>query len=387
MKKRVLVLGADGYIGWSLFNHLAQKNYEVFGFDNGSRRRFVREMGSDSIIPILSFDKRIELVKTSKRKNCELSHGDLTEYSNIKSCLEYFKPDTIVHLAEMPAAPYSMIDAEHATFTHTNNVNGTLNLLHAINETNPNIHLIKLGTMGEYGTPDCDISEGDVELTYNGKSMKIPFPKQPGSWYHLTKLHDTNNIIFACRVWGLRSTDIMQGVVFGTKIDSMKNDKNMYTRFDADESFGTAINRFCAQAVVGLPLTPYGAGTQKRGFLPLKDSIRCINLIIDNPPKEGEYDVINQFEKIYTINQLAHIVKDEAYSLGIKAEVKAIDNPRFEKETHYYNPEHKKLLQMGYKPTLDIKKEIKDMLVDLSKHKDRLIEYKESINPKIKWNK
>lgn len=384
--KKVLILGADGYIGWTLFNHLAENGYQVFGFDNGSRRKFVEEMKSDSIIPILSLEERIALIASLKHENCELMKGELTNYAHIKNCLEYFKPDTVVHLAEMPSAPYSMIDADHATFTHTNNVNGTLNLLHAIREVDPNIHLIKLGTMGEYGTPDYDISEGDIELVYKGKLMKIPFPKQPGSWYHLTKLHDTNNIMFACRVWGLRCTDIMQGVVFGTKIETMRNDKSLWTRFDIDECFGTAINRFCAQAIIDEPITPYGKGEQKRGFLPLKDSIQCLNLIIDNEAEEGEYKVINQFEKVYSINQLANIVRKEASFIGlIGTKVQSIENPRFEKEKHYYNPEHKKLLKLGYKPTIDIKNEIRNMLWDLHQYKDRISKCKNSIVPKVKW--
>lgn len=384
--KKVLVLGADGYIGWTLLNYLAKNGYQVLGFDNGSRRKFVEERQSNSIIPILSFEERIALIASLKYENCELTKGELTKYSSIRNCLGYFKPDAVIHLAEMPSAPYSMIDIDHATFTHTNNVNGTLNLLHAIKEINPNIHLVKLGTMGEYGTPNYDISEGDIELVYKDKLMKIPFPKQPGSWYHLTKLHDTNNIMFACRVWGLRCTDIMQGVVFGTKIDAIKNDEKLNTRFDIDECFGTAINRFCAQAVIGEPITPYGKGQQKRGFLPLKDSIQCLNLIIDNPAEYSEYKIINQFEEVYSINQLAHIVKEEASSLGLlDVKIQSIENPREEKEEHYYNPEHKKLLKLGYKPTTDIKSEIKNILLDLLSYKKRILKYKKSIAPKIKW--
>lgn len=384
--KRILILGADGYLGWTLLNHLVKdENNFVIGFDNGSRREFVAEMKSDSIVPILSFDERIDMVK-SLYNNAILEEGDLLDYNIIEDCLRKYKPNVIVHLAEQPSAPFSMMDVDHATFTHTNNVNGTLNLLHAIKEVDPNIHLVKLGTMGEYGTPNYDISEGDIELVYKGKLMRIPFPKQPGSWYHLTKLHDTNNIMFACKVWGLRCTDIMQGIVFGTKIDAIKNDENLNTRFDIDECFGTAINRFCAQAIIGRSITPYGKGEQKRGFLPLKDSIQCLNLIINNPAKQSEYNIINQFEKVYNINQLAHIVKDEADALGLlNAKVQPIENPRKEKEEHYYNPEHKKLLELGYKPSTDIKNEIRSVLLDLLLYKERIIKYKDSIAPKIKW--
>lgn len=384
--KKVLILGADGYIGWSLFNHLAKNGYKVIGFDNGSRREFVKEVKSNSVIPILGFEKRMDLF--DKRNNCVLTKGELTNYSQIKDCLGWFMPDTVVHLAEQPSAPYSMIDAEHAAFTHTNNVIGTLNLLHAIKEIGLKTHIVKIGTMGEYGTPNIDISEGDVELEYNGRKAKIPFPKQPGSWYHLTKLHDTNNIMFACRIWRLCCTDIMQGVIYGTQIKAMEGDENLRTRFDIDECFGTAINRFCSQAIIGEPITPYGKGEQKRGFLPLKDSIQCLNLIIDNPAEEGEYRVINQFEKVYGLNQLAEIVRDEASLIGLKnIRVQTIENPRIEKEEHYYNPEHKKLLELGYEPTTDIKNEVRKMLFDLLPHTERILKYKETITPKIKWCK
>lgn len=385
--KKVLILGADGYIGWALFNHLAENGYPVFGFDNGSRRKFVAEMKSNSAIPILSFKERMDLI-SSKYENCTLTRGELIDYQQIKSCLMQFKPDVVVHLAEQPSAPYSMIDAQHAEFTHTNNVIGTLNLLHAIKEVDSKISIIKLGSMGEYGTPDIDISEGDIEIEYKGKKTEIPFPKQPGSWYHLTKLHDTNNIMFACRIWGLRCIDIMQGVVFGTKIKAIEDEKNLCTRFDIDESFGTVINRFCAQAVIGELITPYGKGEQKRGFLPLKDSIQCLNLVIENSAEEGEYKIINQFEKVYSINQLAQIVRDEAALLGLlNVKAQTIENPRKEKEEHHYNPEHKELLRLGYNPTTNIRNEIKNMLIDLLLHKERIRKYKYSIIPKIKWVK
>lgn len=733
--KRILILGADGYIGWSLFNHLAKKGHSVVGLDNKNRRAEVQEMKSISAVPILSFEERAAFV-ISEYTDCSLVEENIINYSGLKECLRWFMPDTIVHLAEQPSGPFSMIDAGHAAYTHINNVIGTLNLLHAVKEIDPSIHIVKLGcydnqtevltekgwkffkdisyndkicslnidteqilydyptdimeddykgemlevktksinlmitpnhrtairrnaknnslevheaqnlpdinfsiprsgiwegqekkyftlpscivrkqwghidkreekiipmnlwlrffgiwladgclcrdnkwptkirisvkkqrkidfikslsneldnyglhatfllknngmteieiadvqlatylnqfgkaedkyipielkaiskrqlvilydslingdghisqrgteyyfsisdkllgdvqeiamkigkaatlcsysnnkdrlekylsighnvnttisknkrnwvgykgkiyccsvptgiimvrrhgracwcgnSMGEYGTPNIDISEGDIELKHRGRSIKIPFPKQPGSFYHMTKLHDTNNIIFACRIWGLSCTDIMQGVVFGTKINALESNEALFTRFDFDECFGTVINRFCAQAVIGEAITPYGTGSQKRGFLPLKDSIQCLNLIIDNPARDGEYRVINQgvyrvinqFEKVYSINQLAQLVKEEAMLMGLDAKVKFINNPRIESEDHYYNPEHKILFDLGYVPAGDIKNDVMNMLLDLRLYTDRILKHKNVIAPKIEWDK
>ena len=172
----------------------------------------------------------------------------------------------MVHFAEQRAAPYSMIDRKHAVFTQVNNVVGTLNLLFAIREFRPDCHLVKLGTMGEYGTPNIDIEEGYITIEHNGRKDVLPFPKQPGSFYHLSKVHDSHNIMFACRIWGLRATDLNQGVVYGTVTDEMALDEALINRFDYDEVFGTVLNRFCAQAAVGHPLTVYGKGGQTRGY-------------------------------------------------------------------------------------------------------------------------
>jgi len=221
----------------------------------------------------------------------QFREGDLRDYAFIIECLKSFVPDAIVHLGEMPSAPYSMMDLDHCVFTTTNNLVSTLNILHAMKETCPNAHLLKLGTMGEYGTPNVDIPEGFFTIEYRGRRETLPFPRQAGSWYHQTKVHDSNNVMFACRVWGLRSTDIMQGVVFGTRTDEMGDDVRLRTRFDFDQCFGTALNRFCAQAVVGVPLSLYGRGRQRRGFLPLRDSMQCLTIALENPPIDGEYRV------------------------------------------------------------------------------------------------
>jgi len=286
----------------------------------------------------------------------------------------------------MPSAPYSMMDVHHCTFTHTNNLLGTINLLFVMRDVCPDAHLVKLGTMGEYGTPNIDIPEGIFEIEYRGRKDTLPFPRQAGSWYHQTNVHDTNNVTMACRLWGLRSTDIMQGVVFGTQIDEMGDDDRMLTRFDFDQCFGTAINRYCSQAVIGAPLTPYGKGHQKRGFLPLRDSMQCLTIAIENPPEKGEYRVFNQFEEVYDLTELAQKVQKVAGSLGFDVEVRNVENPRMEMEEHYFNPDHQHLLDLGYQPTHDIEAEMLIMLKDLIKYKHRIEARAHALVPDIRWD-
>ena len=383
---KVLIAGIDGYLGWPLALYLTKRGHEVAGCDAYYRRDWVAEMGSQSAIPISKMTERLQAFSENFDKSLIFRRGDLCDYNVVKNLLRSFKPDTIVHLAEMPAAPYSMIDVEHCVFTQTNNIVGTLNLLHAMHEECPQTHLLKLGTMGEYGTPNIDIPEGFFEIEYRGRKDTLPFPRQPNSWYHQTKVHDTHNIMMACRIWGLSSTDIMQGVVYGTRIDEMGNDERLVTRFDFDQSFGTAINRFCAQAVVGLPITPYGKGHQKRGFLPLRDSMQCLTIALENPPEKGEYRVFNQFEEVYDLTELAKKVQKIASEFGLSAEIRNIENPRQELESHYFNPDHQHLLDLGYKPTHDMDSELRIVFTDLLKHKRRLLSHSYSLIPDIRWD-
>ena len=381
-----MIAGADGYLGWTLAQHLASRNHEVSGIDNYSRRDWVAEVGSQSAMPILRMTERLEAFRENFGANLQFQRGNITDYDTVANMLRHHQPDAIVHLAEMPSAPYSMIDAQHAVYTHQNNLMGTLNLLFAMRDITPDAHLLKLGTMGEYGTPNVDIPEGFFEIEFRGRKDTLPFPRQPGSFYHLTKVHDSANIMFACRMWGLRSTDIMQGVVFGTRIDAMGDDERLVTRLDFDQAFGTAINRFCAQAAIGLPITPYGKGAQTRGFLPLRDSIQCFTLALETPPEEGEYRVFNQFEETYVISELAEMVREVADRLGLNPEVRHLENPRKEMEEHYFNPDHSKLLELGYEPTHDIKTEIEAVLKDLIKNKSRIEARSESLLPDIRWD-
>jgi UDP-sulfoquinovose synthase len=289
-------LGIDGYLGWSLAIHLSSRGYEVSGCDNLLRRKLVSGEKSISATPIRSWPTRYSILKRLNKGNrSRFKKMNVKNYYLLKELIKETKPDTIVHLAQMPSAPYSMKGIEEAVFTYSNNLISNLNLIFLMRDVCPDVHLVKLGTMGEYGTPNMQISEGDFEISYRRRKDKLPFPRQPGSLYHCTKVHDSTNIRMACKFWGLKVTDIMQGVVFGVTIPEMNDDPDLLTRFDFDECFGTAINRFCAQAVAGLPITPYGKGGQNRGFLPLRDSMQCLNLVIDKPAEEGEHRVINQF--------------------------------------------------------------------------------------------
>lgn len=382
---RVLIAGIDGYLGWPLAQHLAARGHVVAGIDNLLRRRMVAEMGSISAIPILDIEERADGFAERFGYRPHIVVGDLGDESTTVDLLEKFKPQAVVHLAEIPSAPYSMIDAQHAVFTHQNNLSGTLHLLYAMRDICPEAHLLKLGTLGEYGTPNVDIPEGYFDLEWKGRTARLPFPRQPGSMYHLTKVHDSAIVDFASRIWGLRSTDVMQGVVFGTRMESMTPDPTMATRFDFDEAFGTAINRFCAQAAAGLPITPYGKGSQTRGFLPITDSIQCFTLALENPPKAGECRVFNQFAQYHTIGELAAVVADQARELGLEGKIVPVENPRREMEEHYYNPEHQGLFDLGYKPQGNLKGAIRQALTDLLPHKDRIAEHRDSSAASIRW--
>jgi nucleoside-diphosphate-sugar epimerase len=386
--KRVLILGIDGYLGWALALHLSKAGYAVNGCDNLLRRKLVSGVGSVSATPIRSWPERYAILSSmNSGRDCVYKNLDVVSYSALKMLLEVVEPDTIVHFAQMPSAPYSMKGIAEAAFTYKNNLIGNLNLIFAMRDVCPEAHLVKLGTMGEYGTPGVDISEGDFEVEYKGRKAMLPFPRQPASFYHCTKVHDSTNIRMACKFWGLRVTDIMQGVVFGVTTPDIGTEEELVTRFDFDESFGTAINRFCAQAVAGLPITPYGKGGQNRGFLALRDSIQCIRLIIDNPAVGGEHRVINQFEDVYNLFNLALIVQKKSKEIGFNSRVVPVDNPRIEEEDHYYNPEHKKLSGLGYLPLTDVESEVSETLKVLKSYKERIVRCKEAIKVKTLWGK
>lgn len=383
---RIFIAGLDGYLGWPLAQYLADRGHDVAGADIFYRRQWVEEMGSWSATPIASIEDRLTAFNKRFGRPVHFWPGDLRDYKLVERIFKNFQPDAIVHLGECPSAPYSMIDVDHTVFVQANNITSTLNLLYAMRDIRPEAHLVKLGTMGEYGTPNMDIPEGFFDVEFRGRSARIPFPRQAGSWYHWSKVHGSNNIMFACKIWNLRATDVMQGVVFGTRIDPMGEDQKMLTRLDFDQAFGTAINRFCCQAVIGHPLTPYGKGHQRRGFLPLRDSMQCLTLALENPPKRAEYRVFNQFEEVYDITHLALKVQKVAARLGLDVQMNNLENPRDEMEEHYYQVDHQHLLDLGYKPTHDVEAEMEIMLRDLIKHRARIEARQAALIPDVRWD-
>jgi len=346
---KIAILGYDGHIGWNLMMYLG-KNHDVVGMDNYSRRLLVNEVGGNSLTPIRGHQQRTAAYRERFGVTVNTNFGEMMSYESLKLWLKRNQPEAIVHLAEQPSAPYSMISADKANKTQRCNIVGNLNLLWAMKETCPKAHLIKLGTMGTYGTPNIDIPEGYFEIEYHGRKDRLPFPKQAGSFYHLTKVMDTQNIAFACKIWGLSCTDLMQGPVYGAKTDESRVDERLLSRLDYDGVFGTVLNRYVAQAIAGYPLTPYGKGGQVRGFIHILDTLRCIELSILNPADEGEHRVFNQFFELFSVLELARKIEKVCEKRGIDVAVEPIENPRVEAEEHYYNPSNEGLLKLGVKP-------------------------------------
>jgi UDP-sulfoquinovose synthase len=380
---RILILGGDGYLGWPTAMRLSSRGHEIHLVDNGLRRRAHLEAGSDSLTPIAALPERVAAWEQLTGAAIGVTEGDLTSWPVVEEVVGSFAPDAIVHYGEMPSAPYSMKDREHAVFTQTNNVVGTLNVLYAIRDLAPGCHLVKLGTMGEYGTPNIDIEEGFIEIHHNGRSDYLPFPKMPGSMYHLSKVHDSHNIHFACRVWELAATDLNQGVVYGIRTEEAALDDRLLTRFDYDDVFGTALNRLCVQAVIGHPLTVYGSGGQTRGYLNIEDTLRCVELALLHPAEPGEYRVFNQFTERFSITDLAELVQKAGAQVGLDVTVGPIANPRVEAEAHYYNPIHTKLLDLGLRPRLLNETLIESMFATIDRFRDRVLE--DHIVPRDRW--
>jgi UDP-sulfoquinovose synthase len=346
----ILILGGDGYLGWPQSLYLSSQGFDITIFDNFSRRLFDLEHGYASLIPIQTLHERVAAWKEVSGREIEVRVGDTTDYDALAAVFQEMRPEAVVHFAEQRSAPYSMIDRKHAVFTQVNNVVGTLNVLYAMKEFAPNCHLVKLGTMGEYGTPNIDIEEGFIEIHHKGRSDILPFPKQPGSFYHLSKVHDSHNITFCCKIWGLRATDLNQGIVYGFQTDETALDPRLATRFDYDQIYGTALNRFCIQAADGYPLSVYGKGQQTRGYINIMDTIRCIELAIVEPPAAGEYRVFNQITEQFSLNELAGLVVRQSRECGLDAQVNYLPNPRVEAEQHYYNAAHTRLIELGLEP-------------------------------------
>jgi UDP-sulfoquinovose synthase len=382
---KVLVIGGDGYCGWATALHLSNKGYEVGILDSLVRRHWDNQLGVDTLTPIAPIQKRIQRWKDLTGKSMDLFVGDITDYEFLSQALHQFEPEAIVHFGEQRSAPYSMIDREHAVFTQVNNVVGTLNILYALKSDFPDCHLVKLGTMGEYGTPNIDIEEGYITIEHNGRTDTLPYPKQPGSFYHLSKVHDSHNIHFACKIWGLRATDLNQGVVYGVITDETGMDELLLNRLDYDGVFGTALNRFCIQAAIGHPLTVYGTGGQTRAFLDIRDTVRCVELAIANPADAGQFRVFNQFTEAFSVGDLAMMVKKAGISLGLNVEINNLENPRVELEEHYFNPKNTNLLDLGLQPHY-LSDSLLDSLLNFAiKYKNRVD--LEQILPKVTWKR
>src|SRR6266705_721895 len=337
---RILILGGDGYLGWPQSLYLSSKGHDITIFDNLMRRHFDLERGFDSLMPIYTLHERVAAWKEVSGRQIQMRIGDTMDYEALAAVFRDVQPQAVVHFAEQRSAPYSMIDRKHAVFTQTNNVVGTLNVLYAMKEFAPDCHLVKLGTMGEYGTPNIDIEEGFIEIHHKGRSDVLPFPKQPGSFYHLSKTYDSHNIMFCCKIWGLRATDLNQGVV-------------------------------------------YGKGQQIRGYINLRDTIRCIELAITSPAGVGEYRVFNQITEQFSLVELAEMVLRESRRFGLEVQVKHLPNPRVEAERHYYNAAHTKLIDLGLEPHL-LDEAVLEPLIGLAiKHRERID--RNLIMPTVNW--
>lgn len=371
---KVLILGADGYLGWPTALHLWKAKHHVLTVDNYSKRMLEMQEGVSPLVPVPLLTERSDDAGIP----CEIL-DIATQRQGLYNLIEHYEPDAIVHYAEQPSAPYSMKSAKACIDTQTNNVVGTLNVIMAVlhhKEVNEHYdpHIIKLGTMGEYGTPNIDIEEGWLDVSHNGREDRVLYPKKPGSWYHLSKVHDSHNLEFAARIYGLRITDLNQGIVYGYRTS------DTITSFHYDATFGTVINRFITQAAVGEPLTVYGEGGQTRGYLNIKDTVECIRLAVENPPDEGEFRIFNQFTEQWSVRELARKVS------GVTgATIRYIENPRVEEEDHYYNAKHTGLEKLGLIPHFLDDLVIEDMFEYVCAREvgvDRA-----TLNPQIKWRK
>ncbi len=391
---RIVVLGGDGYLGWPTAMQLSAKGHEVAVVDNFFRRKACNELGVEPLIPVPTMQTRARIWNRSRGLTVGTASGDITDYGFLCSVFDgtAFEgsgvfaegpPEAVVHYAEQPSAPYSMMGRHHAAFTVQNNLLGTLNLAHAVKQFNPKCHIVKLGTMGVYGTPNVDIEEGYLEVEHKGRKHKFLYPKTPGSLYHLTKAQDGDMLYFYVRMWDLRVTDLNQGPVYGIDTDESADDDRLKTIFNYDGVFGTVLNRFLVQAVCGYPLTVYGKGNQIRGYLDIRDTLNCVELSLLNPPADGTYRVFNQFVETFSVNELAERVAAVGRGMGIQVKIERIANPRREAEEHYYNPTHTGLLELGLKPHFLTDEFLHGMIEEVLRHKDSIDQT--TIHPDVKW--
>ena len=377
---KIMVLGGDGYLGWPTALHLSACGHDVAVADNFAHRRADLELGTGSLVPIEELPTRLMAWRERTGEAIIPYVGDVVDHDFTRQIISDFRPHAVVHFAEQCSAPYSMIDRKHAVYTQTNNLVGTLNVLYAIAQVNPDIHLVKLGSMGEYGWPNIDVEEGWLEVEHKGRRDRVLFPKQGFDFYHLSKIYDSHNIEFARRCWNLRATDLNQGIVYGQQTDQTALDERLATRFGYCAVFGTVVNRFAIQAATGHPITVYGDGGQNRPLINLRDTVRCIQLACENPAAPGEYRVFNQMTESMPVIQIAETV---AHCWPGDAVIERLDNPRVETDNRYYNVVHAGLEKLGLEPHL-LSDELICSLFDITKRYAHRVR-PELLRPAFKW--
>lgn len=381
---KILILGGDGYLGWPTAMYFSRQGHDVGLVDNFIKRKWEMEVGVEPLRSLPGLNDRVDLWEEETGRKLETFVGDLTNYRFVEQTMEDFAPDAIVHYGEQCSAPYSMIDVDRTVETQMNNIQGTLNVTYAMKSICPDAHLLKLGTMGEYGTPNIEIQEGFLEVEQDGREDILPFPKQPGSFYHLSKVHDSQNLMFAAKIWDLRVTDLNQGVVYGIQTDETELHPDLHTAFRYDEIFGTALNRFCTQAVAGIPLTVYGKGGQQRGFLNIRDTLQCVELALESPADPGEFRVFNQFTEMFSVQELAELVRDRGNEMGLDVEIQHIDNPRVESEEHFFDADNTGLMELGLDPHYLSDVLIESMLESIVEYSGRI--NRDVILPNVEWD-
>jgi UDP-sulfoquinovose synthase len=382
---RVLIIGGDGYCGWASALHLSARGHDIAILDSLARRRWDSELGLSTLTPIRSMPERLRAWEHVSGRAIRFFEADATDYVALCDAIIATQPDAIVNFGQQRSAPYSMIDRDHAARTMINNTLGNLNVLWAMREHAPDAHLVKLGTMGEYGTPNIEIEEGFITIEHKGRRDTLPFPKQPGSFYHLTKVADSDQIYFACRVWGLRATDLNQGVVYGLHTEETALDPELINRFDYDGIFGTALNRFCVQAALDHPLTVYGRGGQTRAFLNITDTARCVGLAVESPPLPGTFRVFNQFTQTFSVLSLARQVQRVGAKLGLVVQIEHVENPRVEREAHFYSSLNNNLIALGLEPVLLGDDIVAAMISSAQTYRARID--RDQIMPTVRWKR
>ena len=380
---RILVLGGDGYLGWPTAMHLTARGHDVAVVDNYLRRRLCREENVEPLFEVPNLEERAGIWESVSGYHIPVFIADLRDWKSVEEVFQTFTPEAVVHYAEQPSAPYSMLSRRAAVLTLNNNLSVTMNVIFAVKEFVPEAQIVKIGTMGEYGTPNIDIEEGWMEIEHKGRKDRFLYPRQASSLYHTTKIMDTDLLWFYVRLWNLRVTDLMQGPVYGLFTDENREHKNLLPFLNYDEIFGTVLNRFVVQAVAGYPLTVYGKGGQTRGYLNIMDTLNCVRLSLENPPPGGNLRIFNQFTETFTVNELAGRVQRVGRSLGLKVQVSSLENPRKEAEEHYYNPVHTGLVDLGLEPHFLTDDVLVQMMEEVAQHKDHIREH--MIFRKILW--